>query len=141
MPTVVIPAHNESQVIGRLLGQLVPMESPGDLDVIVIANGCTDDTVRIASAFGQCVRVLDVPAASKHRALATGDSAATVFPRIYVDADVEIGASDVASLVTELGKPGVLAAAPERVVELDKCGWPVRWYYDVWMRLPHVRLG
>jgi hypothetical protein len=139
--TVVIPAHNESRVIGRLLGQLVQAGSSRKLDVIVIANGCSDDTVRIASAFGQRVRVLDVPAASKHGALAVGDGAATGFPRVYIDADVEIGASDVEALVAELGTPGVLAAAPARVVTLDGCPWPVRWYYDVWMRLPQVRDG
>lgn len=139
--TVVIPAHNEGRVLGRLLGQLMTGVRAGEMNVIVVANGCTDDTAEVAAAFGPGVRVLSVPVASKHQALMAGDGAATGFPRIYLDADVELRAQDVLALAGELRKPGVLAAAPERVLALDGRPWPVRWYYDVWVRLPEVRRG
>jgi glycosyltransferase involved in cell wall biosynthesis len=113
---------------------------PG-LDIIVVANGCTDNTAEIARSFGQYVRVICIPTASKHLAMLTGDQAATSFPRIYVDADVELGMLDVLALDAELRKPGVLAAAPTRVLPLDGCPWPVRCYYDIWSRLPEVRHG
>jgi len=141
MPTVVIPAHNESQVIGRLLGQLVPVAPPGGLDILVVANGCTDDTAEIAASFGPGVQVLTIPVASKYAALAAADRVVTDFPLIYVDADVELRAGDIRALVAALGKPGILAAAPERVLDLAGRPWPVRWYYDVWSRLPEVRCG
>lgn len=140
MTTVVIPAHNESQVIGRLLGQLV-RTAPPDLDIIVVANGCTDDTAEVAASFGPAVRVLSIPVASKRVALAAGDSAARDFPRVYVDADIELGPEDVRALAEAVRQPGVLAAAPERALSLAASSWPVRWYYDVWMRLPEVLLG
>jgi hypothetical protein len=35
----------------------------------------------------------------------------------------------------------VLAAAPQRELALGGRPWPVRWYYDVWTRLPEVRRG
>ena len=70
-----------------------------------------------------------------------GDFEASSFPRLYVDADVELGLADVRALEDELAKPGVLAAAPERLVAFDDCPWPVRWYYDIWLRLPQVRQG
>jgi hypothetical protein len=70
-----------------------------------------------------------------------GDRAATSFPRIYVDADVELGLADVLALDAELRKPGVLAAAPTRVLPLDGCPWLVRCYHDIWSRLPQVRHG
>jgi hypothetical protein len=111
------------------------------MNVIVVANGCTDDTAEIAASFGPVVRVIAVPAASKHNALLAGDGAAACFPRVYVDADVELGEQDVLVLAAELRKAGVLAAAPRRVLALDGCSWPVRWYYDVWTRLPEVRSG
>lgn len=141
MATIVIPAHNESSVIGRLLSQLLPDEPTPGLSVIVVANGCTDNTAEIARAFGDRVRVRCLPEASKSRALVAGDQVATGFPRIYLDADVELRAADVRVLEGELAKPGVLAAAPERIVVTDGCPWPVRWYYDIWSRLPEVRLG
>jgi hypothetical protein len=141
MTTVVVPAHNEGQVIGRLLGQLVPAVPPGELNVIVVANGCTDDTADVAASFGPSVRVLSIPVASKHQALVAADRATNDFPRVYVDADVELRARDVRALVAALRQPGVLAAAPERVLSLAGRPWPVRWFYDVWTRLPEVRHG
>jgi Glycosyl transferase family 2 len=139
--TVVIPAYNESRVIGRLLGQLVPAAPPRELRVIVVANGCTDDTAEVAASFGPSVQVLSIPVASKHEALIAADHASEDFPRIYVDADVELRAEDIRVLVTALSQPGVLAAAPERVLALAGRPWPVRWFYDVWTRLPEVRHG
>jgi glycosyltransferase involved in cell wall biosynthesis len=137
----VIPAHNESMVIGRLLSKLVPTGPVPDLDIIVVANGCTDNTAEIARSFGPNVRVICLSAASKYLAMVAGDRAASSFPRIYVDADVELGLADVLALDAELRKPGVLAAVPTRVLPLDGCPWPVRCYYDIWSRLPQVRHG
>jgi len=139
--TVVIPAHNDSHVIGPLLRMLIPAEGKGDVTVIVVASGCSDNTAQIAASFGTDVRVIEVPAGSKRRAVLAGDAAATTFPRFYVDADVALGYADVLALSAELAKPGVLAAVPERVLALDGCSRPVRWYYDIWLRLPEVRRG
>src|SRR6266567_2477206 len=139
--TVIVPAHNEARVIGRLLGQLVAGARPGELDVIVVANGCTDDTAEVAAACGPMIRVLSIPVPSKREALLAGDRAATDFPRLYVDADVELGTGDIRALDEALRRPGILAAGPQRVLVLDGRPWLVRWYYDVWTRLPEVRGG
>jgi glycosyltransferase involved in cell wall biosynthesis len=145
--TVVVPAHNEARVIGRLLGQLMPAIPPGgtagrnELDVIVVANGCTDDTAEVAASFGPPVRVLSIPVASKREALRAGDEAAKDFPRIYVDADVELAAADIRALGAALSGPGALAAGPRRDLDLAGRPWLVRSYYAVWERLPEVRSG
>lgn len=141
MICVVIPAHNEAQVIGRLLDQLVSSARPDELDVIVVANGCTDDTAGVAAGFGPPVRVLTIGTASKRAALSAGDQAAHDYPRVYVDADVELGTDDLRALEEAVRRPGILAAAPERVLPMDGRPWTVRWYYDVWARLPEVRRG
>ena len=141
MVTVIVPAHNEGRVIGRLLGQLVSGASPGELDVIVVANGCTDDTAQVAAGYGPMIRVISVPVPSKREALMVGNQAATSFPLLYVDADVELGASDVRALHRALQRPGILAVAPQRVLALEGRPRLVRWYYDVWVRLPEVRNG
>ena len=106
------------------------------MDIIVVANGCTDDTAEVAASFGPAVRVLTLPVASKHEALAAGDRAAAGFPRIYVDADVELRVDDVRALAAALSQPGVLAAAPRREHVMTGRPWQVRWYYDVWTLLP-----
>ena len=141
MTTIVIPANNEGLVIGRLLARLAAENARSDIEVIVVANGCTDNTIQVATSFGSRVKVVSIPQASKHLAIIAGDRAASSFPRIYVDADVELSLADVRALESELAKPGVLAAAPERSLAFDDCPWPVRWYYDIWLRLPQVRQG
>ena len=85
--------------------------------------------------------MLSIPVPSKREALLAGDRAATGFPRIYVDADVELGSADIRALADALARPGALAAGPERVLALSGASWLVRWYYDVWARLPEVRSG
>lgn len=141
MISVVIPAHNEASVIGRLLTGLLADARPGELHVVVVANGCSDDTAGIAAAFGPTVSVVSTPIASKSHALQLGDTHAQGFPRLYVDADVELRAADARTLADALGEPGVLAAAPQRIHAMDGRPLAVRWYYDVWQRLPVVQIG
>ncbi len=92
LASIVVAAHNESSVIRRLLSQLVGPALKDELDIVVVANGCTDDTAEVARSFGPPVQVLSLATASKREALAAGNRAATAFPRVYVDADVELGA-------------------------------------------------
>jgi Glycosyl transferase family 2 len=120
---------------------LVPDARTDGVEVIVVANGCSDDTAAVAASFGPAVRVLELPTASKHQALVAGDRAARSFPRFYVDADVELRPDSIAALTEALAEPGVLAAAPGRELALAASPWPVRWYYDIWTRLPEVRKG
>lgn len=136
--SVVIPAHNEGRVIGRLLESLLRQAEPGEFDVVVVANGCDDDTAEVARDHG--VRVVETPVPSKREALRLGDEAATSFPRVYVDADVQVGTADVRALRDALAGD-TLAAAPERALVLRDRPWPVRAYYAVWTRLPAVREG
>jgi hypothetical protein len=144
MVAVIVPAHNEAAVIGRLLAGLTSgsgREQVPDLDVIVVANGCTDDTARVAGAFGPPVRVLSIPEPSKRAALLAGDAVAASYPRVYVDADIEIRLTGLLALVEALAQPGILAAGPERDLAMAGRPWPVRWYYDIWSRLPEVQAG
>ncbi|MFF4546709.1 glycosyltransferase [Streptomyces sp. NPDC001406] len=148
MTSIVIPAHNEARVIGRLLDSLLADTSEGEssrdeTDIVVVCNGCTDDTARIAAARGPGVRVVEIPVPSKHTALRTGDDHARGFPRVYVDADIVIAGADVRALTAPLtdDTSGILATAPERQIPLDACVWRVRAYYRVWQQLPAVREG
>ncbi|MFJ3201437.1 glycosyltransferase family 2 protein [Streptomyces sp. NPDC086989] len=142
MTSIVIPAHNEGRVIGRLLDALLAGAPESGPDIVVVCNGCTDDTAAVAGARGPRVRVVEIPTPSKHTALRVGDEHARGFPRLYVDADVEFGAADVRALAGALvSGPGLLAAAPGRDIPLSGSAWPVRAYYRVWQRLPAVREG
>ena len=89
MISIVIPAHNEEQVIGRLLEGVTRGAEPGELEIVVVTNGCTDRTAEVAASFPG-VTVVDSPVASKAVALNLGDATVTGFPRLYLDADIEV---------------------------------------------------
>jgi glycosyltransferase involved in cell wall biosynthesis len=141
MVSIVIPAHNEAQVIGRLVGQLLLWPGTDVCDIVVVANGCTDNTAEVVASFGRSVRVVSIPVASKREALAVGNRIAEGFPRLYVDADVELRAEDARTLAEALEQPGVLGASAERTFVMTGRPWFIRWYYSVWELLPEVRRG
>jgi glycosyltransferase involved in cell wall biosynthesis len=134
--SVVIPAHNEQAVIGRCLRALRTGAPPGALDVVVVCNGCTDDTAEIARTAG--VRVVETPRPSKAEALNLGDAAVTAFPRFYVDADVVVRGDVLLHVADLLRTDGAMAAAPRLAVDLTGVSWPVRSFYRLWMRQPFV---
>jgi glycosyltransferase involved in cell wall biosynthesis len=145
--SVVIAAHNEEAVLGRCLRRLLADAAPGEFEVVIAANGCTDGTARLARAVPG-VTVIEVAVASKSAALNAGDEVASGFPRIYLDADIELTTADARALAaavaaaddpTRTAASPVLAAAPRRV--LDTAGRPllVRAYYAVNGRLPAFR--
>lgn len=137
--SVIIPAHNEARTIDRLLRQLSTPVNGRSLEVLVVCNGCTDETAEIARAHG--VVVHEIPDASKRKALRHGDDVAHAFPRVYVDADVEISAADVLRLADAVATGGIQASAPERKIPREGVNPLVNWYYDVWESLPQVRAG
>ena len=141
MISIVIPARNEGRVIARTLRAMTTGAAVGEIDVLVVCNGCTDDTVSIARSFGPPVRVIETEVGSKAHALNLGDQASLAFPRIYVDADVIITLSSIRALAARLDLGDVLAVAPQSCVDLDGCSWYVRAYYDVRSRLPSARQG
>ncbi|QDB80225.1 glycosyltransferase family 2 protein [Georgenia wutianyii] len=132
---IIIPAHDEEHVLGRLLAAL---PADGATEVVVVANGCTDRTADVARGYAG-VRVVDTPVPSKVQALALGDSLTSRFPRFYVDGDVVVTTEDLRALAAALDEPGVHAAGPTRELVMEGVSRTVRAYYAVWQRLPGVR--
>ncbi len=139
--TIVIPAHNEALGLRRLLPLLVGPATPGEFRIIVVCNGCTDASADEARAYGDAVEVIELTEASKAGAIAAGAAVTSDFPLFFVDADVAIDAGSIRSIAEVLGRPGVLAAAPARILERGGVSPLAGWYYDVWERLPQVRTG
>ena len=139
MTSIVIAAHNEAGVIGRCLDALLADAAPGEFDVTVVANGCTDDTAAVADA-RPGVRVIELTTAGKAAALNAGDEAAVGFPRVYLDADIVLSTAAVRSLVDALAG-GVPAATVGRQLDLAGRPLPVRAYFAVHGRLPVFRDG
>lgn len=132
--SIVIPAHNEAAVIERCLRSFA--DGMNEFEVVVACNGCTDDTAVRAKAF-EGVRVIEVIPASKVAGLNAGDLAATVFPRIYLDADIEVTASTLRRLAQTLSA-GAPAAAPLPKLDTTGCTWATKAYFRLWRRLGYV---
>jgi glycosyltransferase involved in cell wall biosynthesis len=141
MISVIVPAHNEAGVIGRTLQAMTEGVQPGELEIIVVCNGCTDNTAAIARRFSPIVKVLETPIAGKAHALNLGDSAAVGFPRVYADADVVIAPDAIRRLAECLKEPGVLAVAPTPLFDLSACSWGVRAVYQIRSLLPSSHDG
>ena len=107
-----MPAHNEGMVIARTLRELTTGALPDELDVVVVCNGCTDNTATIARSFGAPIRVIETPLGNKAHALNLGDQASRSFPRVYVDADVIVALSTIRTLLEYLENESAIAVAP-----------------------------
>lgn len=140
--SVVIPAHDESALLGRLLVRLLSEDPDGRLEIVVVANGCTDDTASVARGASPRVRVVETPEASKIAALNLGDRAASTFPRAYVDADVRISTADLVAVASALSADaGRMVASPAFTVDARRSTWLVRQYYRVWGLSEYRRQG
>lgn len=135
MTTVLIAAHNEETVIGQTLDALLAGDSTEPLQIIVAANGCTDGTVPIAGR--RPVEVVEVAAPGKATALNAAELRATGYPRVYLDADIQLDKDAIEQLagslrsVSEKSGRNVLAAVPARVVDTSASSRWVRMYYRV----------
>jgi glycosyltransferase involved in cell wall biosynthesis len=138
--SVVIPAHDEGGRIGEVLAQLAASAKARTVEVVVVANGCTDDTAHIARTFAG-VRVAEIATASKTAALNEGDRVASVFPRIYLDGDVVLSAASVGALASALMVERPRAAGPRASYDLSGSSTLVRWFYDFRRELPVLQEG
>jgi glycosyltransferase involved in cell wall biosynthesis len=140
MPSIVIAAHNEENVIGRNLDTLLAQQTSDPVEVVVSANGCTDRTVATATRPG--VIVIDRPEPGKAAALNAGDRVATGFPRIYLDADILVPRGGLAAVVGCFAEtPHALAVVPRRRLDTVGRPWAVRAYFSINERLPAFRTG
>jgi glycosyltransferase involved in cell wall biosynthesis len=133
--SVIIPAHDESAGIRRCLDALFAGIGPGELDVVVVCNGCTDETAALARSSGHPIRVIELKAASKSAALRAGDQAAIALPRIYLDADVVMQGPAARAVLRRL-RAGAVAARPPVRYDSSRSSAPVRSYYRARSRVP-----
>lgn len=137
---VIIPAHNEANVIGRCLNSLLD-RAPADAvpEIIVVCNGCVDETASVARKVSPRVRVIELPDGSKPAALNAGNKAATVTPRFYVDADVTVDFPALEAAAALLRDECVQAAAPAIRIDDAGCDRWIKAYNRTWLTQPYLR--
>jgi len=122
--SVIIPANNEAAYIGQCLAAVLDSDPVRGyaIELIVVANGCTDSTVKVARRYemparerGWVLKVLELAEGSKIKALNAGDAAAIGRYRLYLDADVRISPPLLGQLVAELAtdRPRYATGTPQ----------------------------
>ena len=146
--SIILAANNEEGYIGTCLDALLAQDSTaGVLDVVVVANACTDRTEAIVEgavasfkARGWDLRCLHRPAPGKLGALNAGDAAAKGTLRAYLDADVICSPALFGQLRQALAAPrplyatGTLRVMPAR-------SRITQHYARFWQQLPFVKSG
>lgn len=145
MLTVIIPASNEAGYIGPCLTALLASNAVQGSEVIVVANGCRDDTAArargfadMAAAKGWHLQVIDRPEGGKIGALNAGDAAAAGDMRVYLDADVTVAPDLMAQLEQALMVDMPRYASGRAVVPRGKSA-VTRAYARFWQTLPFAQ--
>lgn len=143
---IVIPAHDEESLLPRTLQSLIEQDIQRPMKIIVVANGCTDGTEAVArswqapfAAAGHGLEVLALTTRGKCKAINAGETQLCPGPRIYLDADVQLSADAVRSMVTTL-ESGIALCSPRPRVAVTRSRI-MRMYGRVWESLPIVRSG
>ena len=76
--------------------------------------------------------------ASKVAALNHGDRSAAAHPRIFLDADIELGEGTLPRLVQALSGDDARVGSPRPHFDLTGASWVVRRFYQVFVELPYV---
>ncbi|WP_375699211.1 glycosyltransferase [Pseudophaeobacter sp. TrK17] len=154
--SVLIPAHNEASYIADCLAALFASALPAGMqgEVLILANGCTDATARIAAAQAAPpqwqLRVIELPEGNKLKALNAGDAEARGAVLVYLDADVIVDPALIGQITTALGDAQILTQAQSQAQPRYASGTPViapaqsaltHAYGRFWMRLPFVQTG
>lgn len=128
--TVGIPVRNEEDMIADTIARLQNQRLPEDteIEILVGANGCTDDTEsiirRIVGNDGR-VKLLSTPERGKWRAMNLIRDAARGDAIVFCDADTQLEREGVKKLLRVLdNNPGVSAVS---VVARPLERWPRSW--------------
>jgi glycosyltransferase involved in cell wall biosynthesis len=141
-PLLLIPAHNEAGVIGRTLAHLRIGMRAGEFRIVVVANGCTDDTAARARAAAPEALVIETAEPGKTRALNLGRAAVPGGgPVVCLDADLDVTAEALRALVAPLAAGRALAACGRMDVRADAAAPLVRAFYRGWRLNPYFAQG
>src|SRR3954465_10796587 len=139
--SIIIPAHNEATVVARTLDSILANRLDRPLQVIVVANGCTDATAEVVRRFHERVELVETPVGSKTHALNLGDRVAKYALRAYLDADIELSDNALQTVVDAFKDPTVRLAMPRAMTTYRGHNPFLAGYYRLWRSMPYVRKG
>jgi cellulose synthase/poly-beta-1,6-N-acetylglucosamine synthase-like glycosyltransferase len=114
MVSVIIPAHNEEKVIGRLIDTLLE-QTYKRIEIIVVNDGSTDSTKQVLIPYikKNKIRLIDIPPPNigKFGALNAGIAVSEGSIIVVVDADGLLERNSIANLVAPFENPHIISVA------------------------------
>ena len=140
--SIVLAARNEAPRLPARLRNLLTIPYPGRREVIVVSDGSTDGTRAAVAAFGEAVRLVEVPAGGKPLALNAGVAAAGGDVIVFADARQAFADDALLHLAANFADPEVGGATGELVLDAERHqsdstvgdGVSLYWRYEKWLR-------
>lgn len=139
MLTIIIPAYNEANCIKNTLSEYDGIIGE-KLEVIVIPNGCNDNTAEVVKMNFPHVSVIELEEGSKTLAINKGIEIASNKNILVQDADVIIRKYDVKRILDFIENEIYLFASPVPIFESTDNFW-VKKYYNFLSVTPVYKLG
>ena len=137
--SVIVPAHNEEQYIGKCLRAIRTAEEQtesGSVQIIVVANRCTDNTAEIAAQYGaEVIENQDKCIASIRNA---GAKAAAGEILVTVDADTCIAPETFTEIRTLLESGRYIGGGAVPTFDRASLGIAVSTFYVLLQMLPEI---
>lgn len=145
MLTIIIPAYNEASVISECLDSLLAQTYQGSLEIIVAANGCSDETAALARTYedgfmskGYALLVIEITRGNKNNAINHSDSIASFGNRLYLDADVVCDEDLITQIVDELATTKPIYVSGTLNIQ-EGPSFSSRCYGTIWKATPYIR--
>lgn len=138
--SIIIPAYNEESLIATRLTQLADALPKNCTEIIIICNGCIDQTYTVAKNTIDTINntvyhcnfmLVEISKGCKINALNEGVKQSNNNTIILLDADIDISSSNCADLVAILASKSLMAVSPKAIFDFKKSSWLIKKFYSV----------
>ena len=136
--TVVVPAYREAGVIERKVKELYANGYPGEVEVVVVADG--DSETAEAAVRGGARVIRPQHRLGKPAAMNLGVTEATHDICVFTDTNNSLSDGALTALVRWFGAPGIGAVAGEKT-EINAGGESLYWQFESWLKQREFRMG
>lgn len=150
MLTIIIPCHNEEKYLGACLQSISDQEGVPEginVEVIVAANGCTDQTVAVSKSYESALKenkielvTFDIESPGKAKAIRLAEEKSKYKNYVYIDADVTIEKTLLGEVLEILSEKNPLYVSGTLTIPTSQ-SWVTANYAKIWSALPFVKEG
>jgi len=141
--TLLIPLHNEEDVLARKLENTISLQYPGKLEIVFVSDGSTDGTTEIVRSFGSVARLsfIELPVRKgKANALNVGLERATGEIVVFSDASIMLESNALWDLVQPFADPAIGCVSGEDRIE-GGSGEGLYGKYELFLRDRESQIG